>query len=226
MNAIGRFFFIFAFVVAGLGTAVSAQTLEEYKAGVEAADHGEGCTSIPNADLRDRCKRASDFVEQDCKQKPFGCKDLLENQALASSIKGKEDAIESLKKQKDDLERQKSGASDSDKRDIEDKISNLEKQIDNESRSLEEMKKALATDRSDAGIRADQGRKCLEARNDVQYLFTSARSSAQSESDDAKKPFANKLVEYWDRRRADHEDAVNKTKEAIEYCEKCKSGER
>jgi len=88
------------------------------------------------------------------------------------------------------------------------------------------MKKALATDRNDAGIRADQGRRCLEARNDVQYLFTSARSSAQSESDAEKKPFADKLVDYWDRRRADHEDAVNKTKEAIEYCEKCKSGER
>ena len=226
MPSIGRLTLIVAFVIAGLGMGVSAQTLEEYKAGVEAADHGEGCTSIPNADLRDRCKRASDFVEQDCKQKPFGCKDLLENQALAGSIKGKEDSIEALKKQKEDLERKKSDAGDSDKRDIEDKIGDLEKQIDTESRSLEDMKKALATDRSDAGIRADQGRRCLEARNDVQYLFTSARSSAQSESDAEKKPFADKLVDYWDRRRADHEDAVNKTKEAIEYCEKCKSGER
>ena len=226
MNSIGRLFLLLMFVVAGIGTGVRAQTLEEYKAAKEAADQGEGCTSIPNADLRDRCKRASDFVEQDCKQKPFGCKDLLENQALANSIKGKEDAIESLKKQKDDLERKKSDASDSDKRDIEDKINDLEKQIDNESRSLEDMKKSLATDRNDAGIRADQGRRCLEARNDVQYLFTSARSSAQSESDAEKKPFADKLVDYWDRRRADHEDAVNKTKEAIEYCEKCKSGER
>jgi hypothetical protein len=226
MNSIGRLSLILAFVVVGIGMGVRAQTLEEYKAAAEAADHGEGCTSIPSADLRDRCKRASDFVEQECKQKPFGCKDLLENQALASSIKGKEDSIESLKKQKDDLERKKSDASDSDKRDIEDKINDLEKQIDNESRSLEDMKKALATDRSDAGIRADQGRRCLEARNDVQYLFTSARSSAQSESDAGKKPLADKLVDYWERRRADHEDAVNKTKEAIEYCEKCKSGER
>lgn len=226
MNSIGRLFLLLAFAMAGLGKGIWAQTLEEYKAGAEAADRNEGCTSIPSSDLRDRCKRASDFVEQDCKQKPFGCKDLLENQALADSIKGKEGSIESLKKQKDDLESKKSGASDSDKRDIEDKIHELEKQIDNESRSLEDMKKALATDRSDAGNRADQGRRCLEARNDVQYLFTSARSSAQSESDAEKKPFANKLVDYWDRRRADHEDAVNKTKEAIEYCEKCKSGER
>ena len=66
----------------------------------------------------------------------------------------------------------------------------MESNIDSDSRSLEEMKRILSTDRSHAGIKADPGRRCLEARKDVQYLFDSARSSAQSENDSEKKPFA------------------------------------
>ncbi len=226
LNWLGRVFLLMAYLaILGTSTPAIAQTLDEYKAAVEAASRDEGCASIPKSDLRDRCNRAADFVKQDCKEKPFRCKDLLENRKLAENIKGKEDSISSLKKDKEELERKKSSASDSDKREIEDKIKQLENKIDSDSRSLEEMKRSLSTDRSDAGIRADQGRRCLEARKDVQYLFDSARSSAQSENDSEKKPFANKLIEYWERKTKEHDEAFKLTKEAIEYCEECKSGD-
>src|SRR4030095_12454790 len=58
----------------------------------------------------------------------------------------------------------------------------LDERISRELAGPGEMKKALATDRSDSGIRSEQGKRCLEARNDVQALFASARSATQSES--------------------------------------------
>jgi hypothetical protein len=211
-------------VLAGMTVLAVAQTVDEYKTATEAMKRKEGCTSIPMADLRDRCTRASDFVEQECKRKEFGCKGL-ENKELANNIKGKQEAIEGLKKEKSDLDSKRSSASDSEKSLIESKMKELDDRVDRESRALEEMKKSLETDRSDSGIRADQGKRCLEARNDVQYLFKSASSSAKSESDAEKKPYADDLVNYWEQGARDHEEAQKLTQQAIEYCEKTKSGD-
>ena len=204
-------------ILLGMTVLAVAQTVDEYKAATEAMKRQEGCPSIPQADLRDRCTRASDFVEQDCKRKEYSCAGL-ENKKLADNIKGKEESIESMKKEKSDL-----SASNSEK-EIESKMKELDERVDGKSRELEEMKKSLATDRSDSGIRADQGTLCLEARNDVQYLFQYARSSTQSESDAEKNPYADDLVNYWEQRAKDHEEANKLTKEAIEYCEKTRSG--
>ena len=38
--------------------------MDEYKTAAEAMNHKEGCTSIP-MNIRDKCTRASDFVEQE-----------------------------------------------------------------------------------------------------------------------------------------------------------------
>jgi hypothetical protein len=211
-------------ILLGMTVLAVAQTVEEYKTAVEAMKRKEGCLSIPQADLRDRCTRASDFVEQDCKRKEYGCKGL-ENKELANNIKGKEEAIESMKRQKSALDSERSGALDSEKAQIERSAKALDDRINRELSGLEEMKKALETDRSDSGIRADQGKRCLEARNDVQALFASASSAAKSESDAEKKPYADDLVKYWEQGARDHEEAQKLTQQAIEYCGKTKSGD-
>ena len=80
--------FCFVLVILGMTVFVSGQTVDEYKTAAEAMNHKEGCTSIPMADIRDKCTRASDFVEQECKRKEFGCKGL-ENKELAPTSRGK-----------------------------------------------------------------------------------------------------------------------------------------
>jgi hypothetical protein len=74
-------------------------------------------------------------------------------------------------------------------------------------------------------VRGIARRRCLEARNDVQYLFNSARSSAQSENDPDKKLYANQLMIYWEEGTKRHEEEIKKAKEVIEHCDKCKSGD-
>jgi len=216
--------FCFVLVILAMTVFVSGQTVDEYKTAAEAMNHKEGCTSIPMADIRDKCTRASDFVEQECKRKEFGCKGL-ENKELAANIKGKEDAIESMKRQKSALDSERSDAMDSEKAQIERSGKALDDRIARELSGLEEMKKALATDRSDSDIRSEQGKRCLEARNDVQALFASASSAAKSESDAEKKPFADDLVKYWEQGARDHEEAQKLTQQAIDYCGKTKSGD-
>jgi hypothetical protein len=212
---------IFLLTLVGASNLAYPQSLEDYKASVAE----DGCKSIPFADLRDRCFRASDFVKQDCKNKVYSCEGL-ETKQLIENIKGKENALQEKKRSRDELERALSGASDSERSGIKDKLDASNTEIDNQTRQLEEMKRALETDQSDARNRKDQGKRCLEARNDVQYLFTSARSSAKSESDPDKKPYAEQLVAKWEKGESDHKDAMRNVDDAIAYCDQCSSGDK
>jgi predicted RNase H-like nuclease (RuvC/YqgF family) len=212
------------FVIAETTIAVSAQTLDQYKAAAEAAAANEGCLSIPGGDVRDRCIRAADLREQDCNQKRHGCQGL-ENKALTEKIEDKENYISSLKKETDEQDRKKSSARHSERSAIEKKIKQLEDKIEKHSRDLEKLKKKVANARTQAGIRADQGRRCLEKLNEIQYLFNAARSAAESEREAEKKPYADKLMDYWDQGSINRIQESKKVKEAIEYCEKCKKGD-
>jgi len=217
-------FRLLLFVIAGTRIAASAQTLDQYKAAAEAAGANKGCLSIPSGDLRDRCISAADFREEDRNQKQHGCQGL-ENKALAEKIEDKEHYISSLKKEKDEQDRKKSTASHSERSAIAKKIKQLEDRIEEHSRDLEELKKRVAAARTEAGIRADQSRRCLEKLNDIQNLFNAARSAAEAEREAEKKPYADKLIDYWDQGSMNRIRESNKLKEAIEYCEKCKSGD-
>lgn len=193
----------------------------DLKKAADEARANRGCESIPYADLRDRCDRAADFVKQDCKSPGgFKCQELG-TKGLAANIDDIKKSIEKLNGQKDDLDRQKTNASSDDKSRLEHDIDDISKQIDDKSHLLDEKNKQLETDRNDAGILAEKGRRCLEARNDVQYLFSSARSQASSLSDED----AKFLVNHWDEGRRKHEEENRNVQTAIEICEKAKSGE-
>ena len=217
-------FLVLLFAAATARTAPS-QTLEEYKQGAKKADAGEGCSSIPNKDWADRCERKQSDMKGKCENDKWSCQKLLETKQLKSNIDGKDRNISSLKTQRDDWNSRKSSAKEDERRNIESKIKALEDTIYNESKELDFMKKSLDTDRSDADIRIYKGRQCLEARDAVQEVFRDARSAAQSVSDAEIKPFANRLIEFWEKGARDHEEASRTVKEGIEYCEKCKSGD-
>lgn len=229
MNKVGHTYILIAILVSiGLSATTNAQTVEEYQAAVAAARQSPKgtCLAIPQSDLRDRCQRASDFVEQDCKRNPHKC-DGLENKRLAANIADIESNIQDLKKAKEDQEREELNAKDGEKSKFQNNITQLKSKIEEQSQKVEEKKKELATNQSDAGIRADQGRRCLEARSDVQYLVDQAKGIVTGDRRiPEKQPYADELLAYWATTDKNHLTQMEEVKNSIKYCDECRSGDQ
>jgi chromosome segregation ATPase len=202
-----------------------AAVLDDFKTAVAAADADQGCASIPYEDYREQCTRKGADVERWCKTEPRKCEGL-ETKPLIDKISGMSDKIASLKQDRDKLNDQKSSASEEQRHDLEQQISDIEKQIYDMSKELDFTKTSLETDKSDADKRIYNGGNCVTARNDVQAVFKSASSKADGESEPEISPLAKRLIDYWDNGAKNHEVELQKAKDAIDYCQKCKSGEK
>jgi hypothetical protein len=201
------------------------QSLDDWKAALSAAQSGKGCESIPYGSYRDQCGRKSDKVDELCKTDSWSC-DGLETKSVRETIIGLSGAIERLKAQIDQLKNQLSSAgSDTEKNEIEGKIKATQDQFDKKTEDLDGKKKGLETDLSEIDNRLYKGRQCLDARTDVQSVFASAISDAKRESDAEIKPIANQLIDYWERRAKEHEEAFRLVNQGLEKCNKCKSGD-
>ena len=209
-----------ALVFCFAASPAKSQTLEEWKRALEAKNNGQGCDSIPYSNYRDSCKRHQEIVDQMCGKDddgdsrigtPWNCK-ALGTRALREQIKG---MSEKLGKLKDDRDH----ANDASAKE------NIQKQIDDLSKELEFKKKSLETDVSDIEIKIDHGRRCLEARKEVQYAFSSAKSNASSVNEGEEGKISKELREYWESKEKGHTRASDAVKEGITNCEKCKSGD-
>jgi hypothetical protein len=87
------------------------------------------------------------------------------------------------------------------------------------------MKKSLETDLSDIENRIYKGGRCLEARSAVQSAFKDATGDADRENDPEIRAIGKQLIEYWSRKRDEHEKAFQDTKQGLENCKKCKDGD-
>ena len=204
--------------------SAQSQTLDDWKAALSAAQSDRGCESIPYSNYRDECKRKSEKVEELCKTDKWSCQGL-ETRKLRENITGLTEKIARLKSDKDQLNDQKSRATDDEKKELGNKIDQVEKEIYERSKDLDFMKKSLETDLSDIELRLYKGGQCLDARTDVQKSFESAVSDGNRESDPEIKAIAKDLIDYWRRKRDEHEKAFQDTKQGIENCKKCKSGD-
>ncbi len=211
--------------LASFAVEPNGQNLDAWKAALEAAQNGRGCESIPYSNYRDQCQRQQAAVEDLCKTENWSCKGL-ETRALRENIKNLGEKIDRLKSEKDKLSSQKSSAAtDSEKSDIDRKISDLEKEIYEKSKELDFMKKSLETDISDIDNRIYKGGKCLEARSAVQSAFKDASGDADRESDSEIRAIGKQLIDYWSRKREEHEKAFQDTKQGLENCKMCRDGD-
>jgi predicted RNase H-like nuclease (RuvC/YqgF family) len=202
-----------------------SQDLEAWKAALNAAQNGRGCESIPYSNYRDQCERQQSAVEDLCKTESWSCKGL-ETRSLRENIKNLDAKITALKSDRDKLKDQRSNAqTDSEKDDLDRKISEVEKDIYEKSKELDFMKKSLETDLSDIEIRLYKGGKCLEARSAVQSAFKDASSDADRENDPEIKAIGKQLIEFWSKKRDEHEKAFQDTNQGLENCKKCKDGD-
>ena len=208
-----------------LARPTQSQTLDDWKAALSAAQSDKGCESIPYSNYREECKRKGEKVEEHCKTDKWSCQGL-ETRKLRENITGLTEKIERLKSEKDRLNSQKSSATtDDEKKELGNKIEQNEKEIYERSKDLDFMKKSLETDLSDIDLRIYKGGQCLDARTDVQKSFENAVSDANRESNPEIRAIAKEIIDYWRRKRDEHEKAFQDTKQGIENCKKCKSGD-
>ena len=79
---------------------------------------------------------------------------------------------------------------------------------------------------SDAGIRVDNGKKCVDVRSEYGSVFKDAESKANGEHDSDIRELRDALVNYWAERGRAHDEETDKVKEVIKYCEDVKSGDK
>lgn len=79
---------------------------------------------------------------------------------------------------------------------------------------------------SDAGIRIDNGNKCLDVGNDYASVFNNEASKAKDESESDMAELRNELLTYWEERGKAHDTETDKVKDAIKYCQDVKNGDK
>ncbi len=181
-----------------------AQSLQDF---VD-ADKEEGCKSIPYSTQRQNCSSLSGDVESWCKNssRPRSCKELN----LEAITKNIESVSEKRKRVEEDRSR---ATTDDEKR-------RLQEESDKLARTIEDLQHKVSNDKDEIKKRIDNGEHCRDYRGKVQAEFFEAGRKADSESDPAIKPIAQKLMAKWKVGMVDH---VRDYQAAVDVLEDCKN---
>jgi len=207
-------------LLACVGSPVAGQSLEEWKACYQK----RGIESIPYSDLRSEAMRQRDIISEYCKGVEWGCTGTRE---LRANIANMPTGIENMKRERDQLSSKRSSSSNEDeRRTLQSSMDELTRKIDDASRRLEEMKSKLAKEVEYMNDKVKVGRRCLEARESTNRIFTSVVSKAGNESDPEVKKLASEMISRWEQGNRDHASEIQKVKDSIANCEKCQSGDK
>lgn len=213
--------FMLAFLVAPLSQTAD---LDDWKEALAASKSGKGCESIPYSTYRSQCISNSARVTTSCKTEAWSC-DELGTKGLKATMTGLSGHITRLKEQKKQLETQRTRAgSATEKTDLDKKIADVDKQISEKSRTLGGLETKLNSDLVKIKDRLSKGAQCLDARNDVQTVFKSAGTDAAREKDRDVKVIAESLIDYWEKKRDEHQKAFDNVKLGIDKCNKSRDG--
>jgi hypothetical protein len=85
-------------------------------------------------------------------------------------------------------------------------------------KKVSEWERKLSEEKTEIGNRIYNGDRCVGYRESVARAFMDAKSSAKSESDPEIKPYAEKLVKYWEDEESGHATAIRYFKDAVANC--------
>jgi hypothetical protein len=207
-----------------LSTAVSLRggdsSLAAFQTAIGHMGDDEGCLSIPYADKQDECIRKQREVNKWCKDSgPMSCQNIdpKDAQKRIEEIKTTRDT---LKSEKENLERKKSASSDdAEKSKLEDDIEAVERKIYENEQKRNPLEQYLSVTTKEINDRLYIAKSCRDYRLAVQQVFGDAKSRARSESDDQIRPLAKDLAESWERKERGHEEAIKGVKSATDHCE-------
>lgn len=204
-----------ALTLGGVAAAASA-TLSDFKN----ADGKKGCESIPYEDIRDTCSRKGVSVNDWCKNssRKISCNEL-DPAGLARQLENVKAKLADLKHERDELSSQIINAKDdSERKDLESKKKDKEDQINDLDQKISTWERTLSDERSDISDRVYNGEQCVGYREEVARAFSEAKQNAERESDPEFKPYADKLVSYWESEEPGHATSIRTYKEAVEKC--------
>ncbi len=185
----------------GVLCTARAQSLQDF---VD-AEKEEGCKSIPYSTQKGNCSSYQSDVDKWCAEKrscqPFNV------EAITKNIEGITGKLKSLQ------EDTSKATNDEDKRKIQQSIDELTK-------TLEDLKKKVTDDKYDMKKLLDNGEHCRDYRGKVQLEFIEAGRKADSESDPAIKPIAQRLSVTWKNGMEKHINEFQKASNDVEYCKK------
>ena len=187
----------------------------------------KGCKSIPYSGYQSTCETKQSGMNDRCKSDDSGysCRSLGTKQFI-ETMKQMSEQVRRLDDQKKDQEsrRSSSGASDADKAAATSAIEKITKERDEVAGRLDTNKRKLESDINEIKARIERGNNCLEYRVAVQSVFADAKSKARGESDPMIKPIADELISYWVSEEPRHQGSIDKTREAIQFCENARDG--
>lgn len=155
-----------------------------------------GCEAIPYSSDRSDCKSAQEKKDDRCRD--FSCRrDEAERQ------------LEKYKEKKKNLEEARERKNESAIRDLE--------------RAVKEIEDDLKDRKYDAGKRFDRAGACIDARLDVQKVFTYVRGMVEREFDEALKPYKERLITHYRSEAERHEKPISEVRNAQENCNRVRS---
>lgn len=129
--------------------------------------------------------------------------------------------MESLKKELEELQSKKNNAKeDSKKRDLQDKISSKEKEMQTLENKILEWQRRIDEDKKQIASRLSVGKQCRDYRLDVQKAFAEAKRYLQNESSPDVKPHADKIVKKIESEEPGHRTAIETVEKGISKCER------
>jgi hypothetical protein len=175
-------------VVVAFAGVATADKVDDFKE----ASGRTGCLAIPYESERRDCESTQRKMKEEI------CKDFSCPKAEV------EKNLKRLKEKRESL-------ADAKSRNNESAVPDLEREI----RRLED---ELKSAKSDAEKRVRRCEDCASARQDVQKIFAKVRSMVKGESDEALKPFVDRLVSHYERGTDAHVQPIEDAKRAAENC--------
>lgn len=207
---------LIAFAVVFRVATAAAQTPSEF----EQAAGSSGCSLIPYSSQRSTCESKGAYVEEYCKRKTWAC-DGLDPDGLKRNIENVKRKIEDLRRERDSLQSKRSSSTDDgEKRDLENKIADIEKDLRRFEDMAKEWEQKLEDEKKEISARLYVGRWCRDYRLEVQKIFSEAKSKLKSESDPDIKPHAQRIVEKIEAEEPGHKTAIDIVQRGVEKCER------
>ena len=165
----------------GLGGLVLASDALVLKAMARAANEGKGCTAIPYVTLETECHKYQIEKNNVCGN-------------FTSEHREVQKMLNELEEDKRKLEQAKS-------RNYKDSIPALEK-------SIEQLRANMKRIKAKAASKIQGCNECIAARKRVQRVFGDAKTMLKGETDPELKPYAERLIQYYETEANAHQTPI------------------
>lgn len=206
-------------VTVALGASTSsADKLSDFKDAVGKT----GCDSIPYSDLRSNCSSEQRYVHEWCDgaRGPVTCNSENITRQLKDNVEKEVKAVAALKEKKTKLESDRSNAkTDDEKKKLSDEITQVEKDIYEGGKRVEQATKDLETRKKLVEDAIYTLGKCIDYRRAVMNVFGYALDKVRGENETPElQALARQLRDKYEASKPGHEEQITARNNALSTC--------